>query len=81
VGLFTGLLTLPLLPVRGVAWIAEVVAEEAALEQEMLASPERALADLEAARAAGEITEEEFAAREGALLDAIFAARVDERTD
>ena len=29
-GLFTGLLTLPLAPVRGVAWVAEVLAEEAA---------------------------------------------------
>lgn len=28
-GLFTGLLTLPLAPVRGVAWITEQVAEEA----------------------------------------------------
>ena len=27
-GLFTGLLTLPLAPVRGVAWITEQVAEE-----------------------------------------------------
>jgi len=29
VGLFTGLLTLPLAPVRGVAWVAQQVAEEA----------------------------------------------------
>jgi hypothetical protein len=28
-GLITGLLTLPLAPVRGVAWVAEQVAEEA----------------------------------------------------
>jgi Gas vesicle protein G len=77
VGLFTGLLTLPLLPVRGVAWIAEVVAEEAALQQELLESPERALAELEAARAAGEIDDAEFAARENELLDAIFAARLE----
>lgn len=28
-GLFTGLLTLPLAPVRGVVWVAEQVAEEA----------------------------------------------------
>ncbi len=27
-GLFTGLITLPLAPVRGVVWIAEQVAEE-----------------------------------------------------
>jgi hypothetical protein len=29
VGLFTGLLTLPLAPVRGAAWVAEQVAAEA----------------------------------------------------
>ena len=28
-GLFTGLLTLPLAPVRGVVWVAEQVAQEA----------------------------------------------------
>lgn len=28
-GLFTGLLTLPLAPVRGVAWVAQQVADEA----------------------------------------------------
>jgi len=32
-GLFTGLITLPLAPVRGVAWIAEQVMEE--LEREL----------------------------------------------
>jgi hypothetical protein len=75
-GLFTGLLTLPLAPVRGVAWIGQAVAEEAAREQARATSPERALADLEAARAAGELTEEQFAAREGELIDALIAARL-----
>ena len=75
-GIITGLLTLPLAPVRGVAWIAEAVAEEAAREMALQASPERALAELEAARAAGELTEEEFAAREGELIDAMIAARL-----
>jgi Gas vesicle protein G len=77
VGLFTGLLTLPLAPVRGVAWIGQVVAEEAAREQARLNSPERALAELEAARAAGELTEEDFAAREAELVDALIAARLE----
>jgi hypothetical protein len=76
VGLFTALLTLPLAPVRGVAWIAEVVAEEAERELAQLDSPEHALAELEAARAAGEVTEEEFAAREAELVDAMLAARL-----
>ena len=75
-GIITGLLTLPLAPVRGVAWIAEALAEEAAREQALQASPERALAELEASRAAGELTEEEFAARETELIDAMIAARL-----
>jgi uncharacterized membrane protein len=77
VGLFTGLLTLPLAPVRGVAWIAEVVAEEADRELAAAASPERALADLEAALAAGEIDEEEFEHRRLDLMDEIIASRTE----
>jgi hypothetical protein len=78
VGLITGLLTLPLAPVRGVAWVAEVLAEEADRELAQAASPERALADLEAARATGEIAEEEFAEREAELIDAMIVARARE---
>ena len=59
-GLFTGLLTLPLAPVRGVAWVAEKVAEEAELElydeQRIL----RELAELESARDEGLIAPEAF---------------------
>jgi uncharacterized membrane protein len=77
-GLISGLLMLPLAPVRGVAWIAEMVAQEAERELADAESPERALADLEAAFAAGEISAEEFAARETGLIDAIIAARAAE---
>ena len=74
-GLITGLLTLPLAPVRGVAWVAEIVAEEADRELAEAQSPERALADLEAMRATGEISEEEAAAREGELIDQLIVLR------
>ena len=77
-GLITGLLTLPLAPVRGVAWVAEVLAEEADRELAEASSPERALADLEAARATGEITDEEFSEREAELIDAMIVARARE---
>jgi len=73
-GLVSGLLTLPLAPVRGVALIAEVLAEEAERELAALRSPERALADLEAARASGEISEAEFQQAEADLLDQLIAA-------
>ena len=71
-GLITGLLTLPLAPVRGVAWVSEILAEEALRQQAELQSPQRALADLEAARAAGELSEEEFAELEAGLIEAIL---------
>jgi uncharacterized membrane protein len=77
-GLITGLLTLPLAPVRGVAWVAEVLAEEADREMAEAASPERALADLEAARATGEISEEEYAQREADLVDEMIVLRARE---
>jgi hypothetical protein len=67
-GLISGILLLPLAPVRGVAWIAEVVAEEADRELAAADSPERALADLEAARATGEIDPDEADALEAELI-------------
>jgi uncharacterized membrane protein len=77
-GLLSGLLTLPLAPVRGVMLIAELLEEEAARELAAQQSPDRALADLEAARAAGEISEEEFRQAETDLLDQLIAARAPE---
>jgi hypothetical protein len=59
-GLITGILTLPLAPVRGVAWVAEKVAEQAESE---LYDEKRImveLAELERAKNAGEIDEEQF---------------------
>jgi hypothetical protein len=78
VGLITGLLTLPLAPVRGVALVAEVLAEEANRQLAEAQSPERALADLEAARAAGELSDEQFEALEAQLIDEMIAARARE---
>jgi Gas vesicle protein G len=74
-GLFTGLITLPLAPVRGAAWVAEMLAEEAERELAAARSPEKALTELEAARASGELSDEQFAAREGELIDAMIASR------
>ena len=74
-GILTGLLTLPLAPVRGVAWVAELLAEEAERELAAINSPQRALAELEAARAAGELSEEEFAEREAELIELVIAER------
>jgi hypothetical protein len=72
-GIVTGLLLLPIAPVRGVGWIANVLAEEAERELESRESPERALADLEAKRANGEISEEDAEALEAELIERMLA--------
>ena len=59
-GLITGILTLPLAPVRGVTWVAEKVAEQAELELYDERRILRELIELEAARDRGEIGEDHF---------------------
>jgi hypothetical protein len=76
-GLITGLLTLPLAPVRGVVAVAELLAEEAERELADINSPERALAELDAAHAAGQLTDEELAALQADLMDELIAARME----
>jgi hypothetical protein len=68
-GLFTGLVTLPLAPVRGVAWVAEKVMEEMERELYDEASIRRELLALELDFEDGLIDEEERRAREEALLE------------
>jgi hypothetical protein len=67
-GLFTGLVTLPLAPVRGVVWLAETLTEQA---EAQLYDPGRIAAEMQQTAdeaADGEITEEEAAAREEDLI-------------
>jgi len=68
-GLFTGLLTLPLAPVRGVVWIAEQVAEEIERELYDESSIRRELLQLELDHEDGLIDEGERQVREEALLE------------
>jgi hypothetical protein len=72
-GVVSGLLLLPLAPVRGVGWVANVLADEAERELESRESPERALADLQAARANGEISDEDADALETQLIERMLA--------
>ena len=58
-GLFTGLLTLPLAPLRGTVWIAERLLEEAERELNDPAVVEQQLNEAEAAFERGELSEEE----------------------
>jgi hypothetical protein len=75
VGLLTGLLGLPLAPVRGVLWVAEQVKDHA---EEQYYDPVRIRAQLERvdeARRAGEISEEEAAELENELLQRLMVRR------
>jgi hypothetical protein len=73
-GLITGLLTLPLAPVRGVMWVGEQLQHEAERELDQPARLRRELAALQAALERGELDEDEFERREDALLDELEAS-------
>lgn len=67
-GLISGLLTLPLAPVRGTVWIAEQVQREAERQYYDPALIRRRLEDVDDARQAGDLTEDEAAQLEEQLL-------------
>jgi hypothetical protein len=82
VGLFIGLLTLPLAPVRGVVWVAEQVMEEMERELHDEDSIRRELVQLELDVEDGLIDEEERQVREDALLERLaVGAYSSEETD
>lgn len=73
-GLLTGLLTLPLAPARGVAWIADRLEETAERETADPAVLRARLAALNRALDEGEIDQERFELEEERLLDLLRAA-------
>jgi hypothetical protein len=75
VGLFTGLLLLPLAPLRGTIWIAERLAEYAAQELSDESTVRRLLAEAELAFEAGELSETEYEAVEDELLERLELLR------
>ncbi|MFD5636733.1 gas vesicle protein GvpG [Streptomyces sp. NPDC127077] len=74
-GLFTQLVTLPLAPVRGVAWVMDRVLEAAEDEYYDPAPIRLQLAELERQLNAGEIDEETFDQVEDQLLDRLDEIR------
>ena len=74
-GLITGLLTLPLAPVRGVAWVAEVLHDQALAEIYDEDAIMRGLTELELAHEAGAIEEDEYERQADALLERLQEVR------
>jgi Gas vesicle protein G len=74
-GIFTGLITLPLAPVRGVAWVAEQVAAEADRQLYDEGQIRREMLQLEIDFDDGMIGEEERRHREEALLDRLAVSQ------
>jgi hypothetical protein len=77
VGIFTGLLLLPLAPLRGTIWIAEKLAAYAESELNDERAIRRLLLEAEAALEAGELTEAEYEQIEDQLLDRLDALQKD----
>lgn len=74
-GLFTGLLLLPLAPLRGTIWIAERLMEYAEEELGDEAMARRLLAEAELAFEAGDLSEAEYEAVEDELLERLELLR------
>ena len=74
-GLITGLITLPLAPVRATAWLAERLLEQAEAEHYSGERILELLAEVDAARASGELDPAEAALIEDELLERLLAAR------
>jgi len=74
-GLITGLLTLPLAPVRGTVWLAERIEEQARAELYDESAIRAGLIELEEARETGELGPEEIDAAEDALVERLMEIR------
>ncbi|MER5410140.1 gas vesicle protein GvpG [Streptomyces sp. NPDC002769] len=75
-GLITGILTLPIAPVRGVIWVAEKLNDAADRELHDPAVLRAQLALLNRELEDGDISLEEFEREEERLLDRLYATRV-----
>jgi Gas vesicle protein G len=74
-GLISGLLTLPLAPMRGTVWLAERIQEQAEAELYDETAIRSGLLELEEARETGAMDEREIAAAEDALIERLMVIR------
>ena len=73
-GLITGVLLLPLAPVRGVVWVAEQIRDEVNRQHHDPGVIARELREVDEKRKRGELDEKTAAAREQELIDRQIAA-------
>jgi hypothetical protein len=74
-GFLTGILLLPLAPLRGTIWLAERLTEVAEREADDEATFRRLLVEAEIAFESGELTEAEYEQVEDELLERLEVAR------
>lgn len=74
-GLLTGLLTLPIAPMRGTIWVAEQLLEQAEREFYDPATIRRQLEEVDRMRAAEEISEQDAVAMEEELVDRLLTSQ------
>jgi len=74
VGLLSGLLTLPVAPVRGVVWVAERMLDEATTELSDPATIYQRLDEIDEARASGALSAQECAEAEAQLMAQLMRA-------
>jgi gas vesicle protein GvpG len=74
-GLITGLLTLPLAPVRGTMWLAEKIQEQAELEMNDESAVLEGLRGLQELRESGMHDEAEIEAAEEELIERLMTMR------
>lgn len=79
-GLVTGLLTLPLAPVRGVSWLAERLLDQAYAEELSPEAIRRQLIVAQTDLEEGRMTEQEYDEVEEILVGRLMAARRDPAT-
>lgn len=74
-GLITGLLGLPLAPLRGTIWVADQVLQQAEEDFYDPARIKAQLEDVDRARAAGELSDDEATAIEDELVERLLVSR------